>query len=426
MDGSRKTTNEGWIRLGLGRALVVVLVLVALLVEREGTRQWRHHRGVARMPLSFPFVAEAWMPSPRSNSCVGRGNACSGKPIVLSSSTTTTEQVPSSNQPPKPKRRQLGLLSFDLDDTLFPTTQVVEDANQAMMAHMQRVAQCPTSLDHFLSTTLRIRQGLNGTPITYSDLRKRAIAAELQEWGWTAQTNDNMDQEAMVEQCFQVWLQERHRAAERYLFDDVLDMLETIQHTHSSVCLAAITNGRGNPLDMPSTLAPFFDFCVSGEDEAVFPHRKPHAGIYQHAYQWYQTVRPDHHPQPAKDNDNETEYIWCHVGDCLANDVGASANQGALAIWLAPDFASNQDDEATRPTESSSSPSQPKWSTATASEVSHRQVLAQEAQSKMAAQITSLTQLPQVIEQLLINGDSTTKMSSQPDSKAVPVEQPVR
>lgn len=32
----------------------------------------------------------------------------------------------------------------------------------------------------------------------------------------------------------------------------------------------------------------FFDFCVSGEDDGVLPHRKPHAGIYRETLPRYQ------------------------------------------------------------------------------------------------------------------------------------------
>ena len=40
------------------------------------------------------------------------------------------------------------------------------------------------------------------------------------------------------------------------------------------VFIGAVTNGCGDPLKTPG-LAPLFDFCVSAEDEDVFPQRKP-------------------------------------------------------------------------------------------------------------------------------------------------------
>ncbi|KAL7564614.1 hypothetical protein ACA910_017955 [Epithemia clementina (nom. ined.)] len=342
---------------------------------------------------------------------------------ALSSSSWTSP--PQKQQKQQLRRKKLGFLSFDLDDTLFPTTRVVEDANRAMMARIehhlratfpgQPPPQGPSSLDvsEFLATTRHVRQQLTA-PITYSDLRRRALAQYIQD---QQPFLDLPSLDCMVEDCFQVWLQERHAAAERHLLDEVLPMLQQItrqENNHNDVCVAAITNGRGNPLNMPQTLAPYFDFCVSGEDEAVFPNRKPHSGIYQYAYQQYQLARPQHHHtlSASSSSTEVVEYVWCHVGDCLANDVGPSAANGALAIWFNPSSSSssaaaadNYDNRKSSSSRSSTAtttarPYQP-WSTATATEVSRRARLAQEAESQVAAQITSLSELPWVIEQLL-------------------------
>jgi hypothetical protein len=98
------------------------------------------------------------------------------------SSNNMSEMVDhdAANEPTK-----LGLLSFDLDDTLFSTSQTVRDANAAQIAYMNNVcssssndnrnaAEIPFTVDNFLQIPRTIRRALTG-PVTYTELRKMAI-----------------------------------------------------------------------------------------------------------------------------------------------------------------------------------------------------------------------------------------------------------
>ena len=280
---------------------------------------------------------------------------------------------------PTSRAATLGFLSFDLDDTLFPIGPVVEESNQAMFSYMQEKYGCrDVTAESFRETTREIRQGLSQA-VTYTELRTRAIQAELEK-----ASGGPVDSLSAVD-CFERWLEERHAAAERYLFQDAVETLQSLRATHPDVCVAAITNGRGNPLEMKSTLAHFFDFCVSGEDEEVFPNRKPHSGIYETALARYREHKPHH----------DEEYLWCHVGDCLANDVGASAACGASAIWMCPD------DEAVDAAISRLTGNQPSWSTASSADIQQRASLAQAAKSKIATRIRSLSELTTAVTVLL-------------------------
>ena len=183
--------------------------------------------------------------------------------------------------------------------------------------------------------------------------------------------------QAAVEECFEVWLNERNAAAGRHLFPHVCSSLQTIRDTFPNACVGAITNGRGNPLDI-EPLQPYFEFCVSGEDDGVFPARKPHPGIYEAA------LYPHH--------DKDT-HAWIHVGDCLANDVGASVACGAAAVWLSEDDIDEQ--------ESSTTMDQPSWSTASAQDVQERCRLARQSQKDVSVRIANLAELPAAIEQVL-------------------------
>jgi FMN phosphatase YigB (HAD superfamily) len=279
------------------------------------------------------------------------------------------------NGEPIERRRKpcLGLLTFDLDDTLFPTEVVIRHANHRMVAFLNAEGYNVT-VDDYLASARAVRKqwheahkvrvvaneidAINATgiaeasqrkegdrsPLSYTELRKRAIAAELRRL--TGDPSGTFDD--VVEEAYELWEHERHAAAEYYLDPAVVESLHAIRrHFGEHLCVAAITNGRGNPLKMPS-LAPYFAFCVSGEDPDVFPHRKPHPKIFEVAMDKF---RADYY-HPADDTEPLAEVegsvaaavdpgvqdvLWCHVGDCLANDVGASADCGAFAVWYCTD-----------------------------------------------------------------------------------------
>lgn len=92
------------------------------------------------------------------------------------------------------RKTQLGmstlLITFDLDDTLFPIAPVVQDANEAQIAAMHELGYPAATLEACTVQTRVIRQSLT-EPMTYSDLRKQAIRAELVRLGNTNSTNYN-------------------------------------------------------------------------------------------------------------------------------------------------------------------------------------------------------------------------------------------
>lgn len=272
---------------------------------------------------------------------------------------------------------RLGLLSFDLDDTLFPTSTVVREANTAMLLRMKALGCVGLSEDEFFQTTRAIRQGLS-KPITYTELRIRAIAEELVKAGVSKDDSGPLSVE-----CFDIWLKERQESANRHLFPDVVDTLQVLKTTYPSVCIAAITNGRGNPREMEK-LRDIFDFCVSGEDDDVFPERKPEPGIYRKALQRYRGLV----------SDAVEESLWVHVGDCIVNDVGAAAVLGAKTVWKI-------DEDTAHKFSSEVKDKQPKWSTATSEDLEERERLAARASEKVSIRISEIRELPDAIESLL-------------------------
>ena len=285
------------------------------------------------------------------------------------------------NDDTSPAHTELNLLTFDLDDTIFPIGPVVQDANDAMVNMIHRLGYTSATNDEIIAASKQIRAELReaGDAVTYTNLRKQSVRREIERMtGWHS---ERVLHDSVVDIIFDAWLSERHASADRNLYPSTTHALESIRKQHPNAVIGAITNGRGNPLDMPS-LVSYFDFCVSGEDDDVFPKRKPDKGIYEAALRRFFDLKEE--PMPV---DVTSSFNWIHVGDDLANDVGASASCGAKAIWFTAD--------------SEESSELPSWSTATAQEMKKRAKLDEKARGFVSAKISALDELPRAISTIL-------------------------
>ena len=281
------------------------------------------------------------------------------------------------------KDKELHLLTFDLDDTIFPITPVVSDANVAQLNTLQsKFGYTKACNQQIIAASKQIRTELRetNTSITYTELRKLSIKREIER---VSGVSLSIIDTSIIDYTFNAWLAERHASADRNLYPQTIHALQTIRQQYPNCIIGAITNGRGNPLDMPS-IATFFDFCVSGEDDGVFPQRKPEKGIYEAALRTYNDLQQG---RIQEEDSTTTTFNWIHVGDDLANDVGASAACGAKAVWFKMD---DEDDGEI-----------PMWSTATKEEREKREALDQLAKEHVSASMCSLKELPDAIVQVL-------------------------
>jgi hypothetical protein len=60
---------------------------------------------------------------------------------------------------------------------------------------------------------------------------------------------------------------EHHHAAERHLYPELLTVFHDIKQQYPDVIIGAVTDGRANSLFVTFTLAPYFDYCMSWEDD---------------------------------------------------------------------------------------------------------------------------------------------------------------
>eukprot|EP00557_Chaetoceros_sp_GSL56_P003980 CAMPEP_0176502452 /NCGR_PEP_ID=MMETSP0200_2-20121128/14764_1 /TAXON_ID=947934 /ORGANISM="Chaetoceros sp., Strain GSL56" /LENGTH=275 /DNA_ID=CAMNT_0017901531 /DNA_START=235 /DNA_END=1062 /DNA_ORIENTATION=- len=269
----------------------------------------------------------------------------------------------------------------------------MNDANNALMRHLESIG-CHTTQDDFQKTIKVIRAELTkeGKVMTYTDIRMRAIMLELEKY-----IAPSLISGEQILRSYNVWESNRHIAAEKYLYPDTIPMLEQIKRNHPEVIIAAITNGKGNPLKMKS-ICNYFDFCVSGEDKDVFPLRKPHEGIYKVALRRFEEV------YKMKGKKLGTDICWIHIGDDLANDVGGSAKCGARSIWV--DLEECYGQSASKRVANSV---QPIWSSATEDELKARESMDQNAKLLMSKRVTNLSLIPIAIQE--ISHSATTKVT---------------
>ncbi|KAL3827147.1 hypothetical protein ACHAXA_006702 [Cyclostephanos tholiformis] len=349
----------------------------------------------------------------------------------------------------KRRTRTLGLLTFDLDDSLYPIMPVIQDANSAFVKAMANYGY-DIEPDAIVESAARIREEAGpatGSAITHTAVRLLAIRREMEKKmvenklrecaeDWATEVSSLTGpvrrsaekwakaavQDRVVESIYCAWEGERHHSAERHLYPEVIASLQRIKEEHPEVIIGAVTDGKANPLLMVFTLAPYFDFCISWEDDAsgrteFFKELCNVNGntdlqwIYRAAYDKYREIAEtrrdlrmsmvDEVGGPssgvASENDGCDDPIWIHVGDDLAYDVGGSASCGAKTILLDLDDDYGQ----TAKSRFDHDARMPSWSTAPMEEIIRRRVMNDAAEEMVNKRLSRLSMLSDAIDEIL-------------------------
>ena len=196
---------------------------------------------------------------------------------------------------------KIKLLSFDLDDTLWPCMPTIMAAEQALYDWMQqRVPEITARFDI---------EGLRQKRIELARLRPelkhdisalrieslKALAAEMElasDW---------------VPSAFTLYYEARQQIT---LFEDVPPVLDALQADYR---LVALTNGNANI--EKTGVARWFEFAVSAADVG---YQKPHP-------QFFATVL-------ERAGLNAEEVV--HIGDDPVRDISGAVDAGIRSIWL--------------------------------------------------------------------------------------------
>ena len=198
------------------------------------------------------------------------------------------------------------LITFDLDDTLWDVTPVMQDAEAALRnwlaMHAPRLGGVP--VEHLWSIRAQLLQAEPALKHRLSELRRRILFHALEGAGYS-----RGEAVALAEGGFQVFLAARHQVA---LFAEVHPTLEILANRFQ---LGVITNGNADVRRLG--LADYFQFALCAEELGVGkPDPKPFLEALVRA-----GVAAEH---------------AVHIGDHPSDDIAGAQAAGLRAIWFNP------------------------------------------------------------------------------------------
>lgn len=193
------------------------------------------------------------------------------------------------------------VLSFDLDDTLWPVGPVIAAAERALESWLRE--HYPDAMRHHTLDSMRALRSdvaLRFPHLVHdlTFLRRRALAEQMTEAGY---------EEALADEALEVFLAERNRVQ---LYPEVRAALGRLSAHHR---LFALSNGNAD-LERVG-LARYFEGHVSARAAGA---AKPDARIFQALIERAGVRAAD----------------ILHVGDDPLADVAGAARAGLGAVWL--------------------------------------------------------------------------------------------
>lgn len=286
---------------------------------------------VARATTSCTAGAVA---AARYASLAGRRRAPAVRPAIVDRGRRASTAAGRVNAAPMGGVGPVEVITFDLDDTLWPTWPVVGAANQAFVDFCQkRIPGFPdcAGVNAYMKTIRKERKeaseakGERHYPLSYASLRiaggyRAALACGFPE----------DDAIAVVSRGYHIaWIPTRGSEAERLLFDGVVEAFTKLRAQYPNAAIGSITNGLGSAAG--AGLGEFFDFEISAdalidemmvhEDDARKPSRFPFELAMKYAKE---------HATPWSGDPSR----WVHVGDDLLNDCQAAKVHGFRTVHV--------------------------------------------------------------------------------------------
>ncbi len=202
------------------------------------------------------------------------------------------------------------VISFDLDDTLWPVAPVIEGAERTLFAWLE--TRHPRAVHgHSIESMRALRACIaEQFPERRHDLtflRRRALAAQFGAAGLLTADADAGDLEPLVDEAFEVFLAERNRVE---LYADVVPSLTRLRARYR---LFALSNGNA---DLKRCgIGDFFDGHVTAIAAGA---AKPDARIFA---------------QLARMAGVSAAEVL-HIGDDPLADVVGATRAGMQAVWL--------------------------------------------------------------------------------------------
>jgi len=249
-------------------------------------------------------------------------------------------------------KSQIRVVTFDLDNTLWKTSAVIDTANNALADYLEYMNIYPPQRTEVYMRDLFMQNKAKYCPLAVSEakddaqldaikapilltqLRKDAVKQILMDIAeWREKGEEDID--AFCESAFQCWTNARHDAIPSNLAMNAVECLERIRQMKTldghSVIVGAITDGNSDPRNV-DIFANYFDFCVNSEQIGI---GKPDRRVYDAAIRHIST-RPEVQGILGDDFDFKNGLVgpwWCHVGDDFIKDIVAAKDLKMRSIY---------------------------------------------------------------------------------------------
>ena len=249
------------------------------------------------------------------------------------------------------------VVTFDLDNTLWKTGEVISAANDALAYYLEsceEVSVIPKRIEVIMNELFQQNRQKyapkdpeNASYATHLTLlRKDAIAHLLTQYN----SFTPFQAHQFANQAFQIWTQARHEAIPSHLANFVLPTLQHIRNSSMDlnnnkypIIIGAITDGNSDPRNVPM-LEPYFDFCINSE---TVGSSKPDKDVYLAAIPQFathpslqsifaHTIDTDNNILLMEDQDQILDLIgpwWVHIGDDFLKDIVAANSLNIRTIW---------------------------------------------------------------------------------------------
>lgn len=203
------------------------------------------------------------------------------------------------------------ILSFDLDDTLWPCMvtikQAEENLHQWYSVHYPEITSQYSVNDLWQKRQVLMLENPNLSH-NISAIRKLSLKNIAQELKLTTDRTEHL-----ISKGFEKYHEERNQVC---LYDEVYDVIKGLAKQY---VLFSISNGNAVLNKTPTGLEQFFSFSHNAENAGV---QKPHPNIFNdiinHAFYHYQATA--------------NEII--HIGDDPVADIFGAKNTGLKTIWV--------------------------------------------------------------------------------------------
>ena len=202
-------------------------------------------------------------------------------------------------------RKKIKLITFDLDDTVWPNHRVIVDAEKALWSFLvMKVPQVKDQLNEDNINRIRVElvEKDNSLKFNLTKFRKEVVKALLLELGL-----DENEAIYYSNESFNEFFKVRNKVQ---LYKDAKTILERL---HRKVLIGSLSNGNAD-LEIIG-INSFFDFSINSKDVGSNKPSPPH---FLKALE----IASCHADEAI------------HVGDCPVNDVGGARNCNINAIWF--------------------------------------------------------------------------------------------